>query len=228
MTSPNPKRSSVTVRKIAPREGRRSFVMAGEPPLSIPRVVGRGRRPRGSLWALREPHPLCEHEEARLVDLAEDGVDRREPRPFVAHDTLAASGFDRAHLELRLDERDELAAARVHRAIGAEKLSEADERGVDDREVDRATDGGFGERACVRALENDDARVDAKLVGELPVPDVYGDDALCAALKQAVREASGGGADIQAPDRAPRGERRRARPRASPAPRDVPVLGRAP
>ena len=106
-------------------------------------------------------------------------VDRLGAHGLVAHDAPALRGLLAADLELRLHERDERAARRAcTRAMAASSLLEPDERRVDDGEVRRARRSRRRvERARVRPLHHDDARVDAQLVRELPVADVDRDDA---------------------------------------------------
>ena len=97
-----------------------------------------------------------------------------------------------------------------------------------DREVRGAADGLRRQRARVGALHDDDARVDAELVRELPVPDVDGDDPRGAALQQAIGEAAGRRPEIEATKAAHVERERVERPRElHAAARDVGVVGAA-
>jgi hypothetical protein len=63
-----------------------------------------------------------------------------------------------------------------------------------------------GEEAGVGALEEGDSGVVAKLLGDLAVAGVYGEDRLCAVLQHAVGEAAGGGSDVDAGEAGERDE----------------------
>ena len=92
--------------------------------------------------------------------------------------------------------------------------ADGDERDVADGELRRERE--LGERARVRPLEHDDARVGAQPRMELPVADVDRDHARRAALEQHVGEAAGRRADVEAVEaRRIDAEARRARARAS-------------
>ena len=128
---------------------------------------------------------------ARAPAIAACGPRRGSPRAL--GDGLAPG------LELRLHQRDELAARRrAARAMAPMSLP------MPMNEASTTTRSGGGakssrrEIARVDALAHVDARVVAELVGELAVADVDRDDARGAALEQAVGEAAGGRADVEA------------------------------
>ena len=73
-----------------------------------------------------------------------------------------------------------------------------DEGQVGDREVDLAADVGRGQRADVGAVVDLDPVVGAQRPGELPVPDVDGDDLPGAGAEQDVGEAAGRRAGVEA------------------------------
>ena len=135
--------------------------------VALARTAGRARRPPGcpsgpgstlSLWARTL--------EARRRDGPRRAGDRRGAGGFVADDAARARRLLAADLELGLDQRDQSSASRgCKRGHGGHELVEADERGVDDREVDRAADGVRRQRARVGALHHDDARVDRGACG---------------------------------------------------------------
>ena len=94
-----------------------------------------------------------------------------------------------------------MCAARAEgRGDRGEDEVERDERDVDRREADRLWQGRCRERAGVRALHRDDARVAPERLGELATSDVESVDARRAALQQHVREAAGRGPDVEADD----------------------------
>ncbi len=103
-----------------------------------------------------------------------------------------------AELELRLDHRQSLAARRQAGGHGGQDLGERDEGDVDRRQAGREGKRRRGELTCVEALDHGHPRVLAERVGDLAVGDVDGRDAGGAALEQAVGEAAGRGADVEA------------------------------
>ena len=132
-----------------------------------------------------------------------DAVDGELAGFFGAHDA-AFSDVLAAGLKLRLDEQDKLALPGGLRRGERGEDGGQDERGGDEGDVhgDQANRLG-GERvrleqAGVGALHEGDAGVAAERVGDLAVAGVDGKDAGRAVLEEAVGEASGGGADVQA------------------------------
>jgi site-specific DNA recombinase len=113
-------------------------------------------------------------------------------------DDAALSDIFPLQLELGLDEADDGAALLQHAEGGGEDLGKGDEREVHDDEADLLAEGGDFQAAGVELLLHDDAGVSAELVDELVGADIDGVDLGRAVLEQAVREAAGGGADIEA------------------------------
>ena len=116
----------------------------------------------------------------------------------IAHDAVV--GGPAADLELRLDERDDVAAdGRVEGGGGRRQhLRERDERDVDDGQAHGFREGAGRQAAGVRPFERDDPRVGAKLFGKLSATHVESIDTGRAALQQHVREPAGRRADVQA------------------------------
>ena len=154
----------------------------------------------GLAVALRPGQPgggEAEHRQAELAGRVGDGEDR-----------LAAVGRRRgrrrpadplaAELELRLDHRQDVAAGRDAGRDRGQHLGQRDERDVDRRQVGRERQVGGLEAAGVDALDHGHPRVLAQAAVELPVGDVEGDHVRRAALQQAVGEAAGRGADVEA------------------------------
>ena len=137
------------------------------------------------------PTTLAPQPSAAVGDLAQHArADCRVADDAALADVLAAG------LELRLHEHDGLPARRGERSAGGSAIRTRDERHVADDELRRERE--LGERARVRPLEHDDARVVAQPLVQLPVADVDGDHARGAALQQDVGEAAGRGADVEA------------------------------
>ena len=189
-TRPKPSRSRKIVRKIAPRHGtcasrracRRSSSDFGPTWLQLrpffPSARGaRARTPRGCPWVPRacsRTSPSTSKPAARTSSVGASIAARAHLG--IAHDALAARGLFAADLELRLHERDELAAGAGAPRDRGEQLAEADERRVDDDEIAGPPTLLGLERSRVRPLQHDDARIDAQLVRELAVADVDRDD----------------------------------------------------
>ena len=110
----------------------------------------------------------------------------------------APVGLVVGRFELRFHQADEDRARAARAGKEGGECCQADEGYVDDNEVEGCADlGGIGV-LDVRALEDGHSRVLADLPGELPVVHVEGRHARGARLQQAVGEAAGGRADIQA------------------------------
>ena len=115
-------------------------------------------------------------------------------------------------LELRLDQGQQLPARRQAVGDPRQDLGQRDEREVGGGHVRPERKGARLEPAGVEALEHGDALVLAKAPVELAVADVEGDHVLGAVLQQAVGEAAGRGAGVEAVP-----ARRPPRPRAASA-----------
>src|SRR5919201_6098449 len=99
-------------------------------------------------------------------------------------------------LELRLDEHDRLPAPRRQPERRRQGHPHGDERDVADDELRRERQ--VGQRACIRALEDDDARIATDAFVQLAVADVERDHARRAALQQHIGEPAGRRADVEA------------------------------
>ncbi len=113
---------------------------------------------------------------------------------FVADDA-AARHIGGTGLELGLEQDHALRAGGKARGDGGQHLAERNEGDIGDKQVER---GELGEVAGVRAFHGGDARVLAQALVELPAADVDGDNGGGAALQEAVGEAAGGGANVEA------------------------------
>lgn len=110
-------------------------------------------------------------------------------------DDAAAGDFGGAGFELRLEE-DDAGSGGWEAARGrGQDFAQGDEREVGDEEVEGWE---FGKVAGVGALHECDARVVAEALVELGATDIDGEDGGSAVLKEAVREATGGGAEVEA------------------------------
>ena len=114
----------------------------------------------------------------------------------VAHDALVDPGT--AELELRLDHRQDLAAGRQAAGDGGQHLGQRDEGDVDGRQVRPEGQVRRGERAGVDPLDHGHARILAHAQVDLAVGDVERGHARGAALQQAVGEATGRCARVEA------------------------------
>jgi hypothetical protein len=135
-------------------------------------------------------------EEAGGASRSADLFDGAAMERGVADDATAADG-GALQLELRFHEQENVSARRCKRDEGGDYFGEADEGKVG------GDDGGAlgeirGDEVARVLLDGDDARVLAELPGELADGDVHGIDAGGAALEQAISEAAGGGADVEA------------------------------
>src|SRR5206468_3420281 len=115
----------------------------------------------------------------------------------VPDDSTLAHGLA-PHLELGLHQRDDLTARREHAEHRGQDLLQRDERDVDDRERRLLAEDPRVERPRVGLLHDHHAGVLAQLGVELAHPDVHGVHAGGAALEQAVGEAAGRGAHVEA------------------------------
>lgn len=125
-----------------------------------------------------------------LDELAEDaGVDGG------VADDAAAGDIGGAGFELGFEEDDAGSGeGEAHRCRG-EDFAQRNEREVGDEEVERRE---FGKVAGVGAFEEGDARVVAEALVELGAADIDGEDRSGAALEEAIGEAAGGGAEVEA------------------------------
>ena len=113
-------------------------------------------------------------------------------------DDAALAHFAAAHFELRLDERDGGRALGEAGGERREDLRQRDERHVHGRQVEEGGELFGGKLAGVLPFDDDDARVLAQFPRQLIVTDVDSPYARRAVLQQAVCEAAGGRADVQA------------------------------
>ena len=135
----NPRMSRKTTRKIDPSPGIDAAASAAalhrrSRPYSAPGHFA-ARVHESFAVALRpfERAVACrEHLEAGGLHVVGGALDGPRAHLGVAHDALAALGLLAADLELRLHERDELAARSEAADDRGEQLAEADERRVDD------------------------------------------------------------------------------------------------
>src|SRR3989475_4213309 len=136
-----------------------------------------------------------------------DGPERPPVDVRVAHDTLRR--VRSTGLELRLHEHNGLPALLGEPQNRRQGGRDRDERDVAHNEV--GSERQAPELARVRPLEHRHPRVAAQPRMELPVADVERDHPECALLQEAVREASGRRADVEAvtPVRADRERRER-------------------
>ena len=118
-------------------------------------------------------------------------MDRR-----VTYDTAFANAL-RTGLELRFDQRHQLRLCRGKRERCRQYRREADEARIAGDDVDRLGDVRAGQETCVQPLMHDDARVLAKLPGELAMTDIDGVRPPDAARQQHLGEAAGRGPDIE-------------------------------
>ncbi len=110
-------------------------------------------------------------------------------------DDAATGDFSGAGFELGLEQDDAGSGGWEAASGGGQDFAQGDEREVGDEEVER---GEFGKVAGVGALRECDARVVAEALVELGATDIDGEDGGSAVLKEAVREATGGGAEVEA------------------------------
>ncbi len=122
--------------------------------------------------------------------------------PAIAHDALAH--LVPAGLELRLDQRQQAVRVREHAHERRQHERQGDERDVDDGEGSRGPGQVAGSQETgVDALQDGHALVGPQPLVQLPAADVERGHVRRAGLQQAVGEAAGRGADVEAA-RAPR------------------------
>ncbi len=109
----------------------------------------------------------------------------------------AFADFAALRLELRLDQRDQMAAGARQVERGFEYLGEADEAGIAGDDIDRLGHDCGAEAAGVGLLVDDDAVVAAQFPGQLVGADVDRIDAGRAAGQQHIGEAAGRASDIE-------------------------------
>src|SRR5215467_1902198 len=101
------------------------------------------------------------------------------------------------HLELRLDERDNLAPRSEDTKRRRQNLFERDERDIDDGERRLVAEDARVERARIRVLHHDHALILAQTGVELAGADVDRVHTRGALLEQAIGEPARRGADVQ-------------------------------
>ncbi len=136
--------------------------------------------------------------EPRRTHRSRRARNRLGARRFVTDHALAARRLLAAHLELRLDERDEVAGVAGALRDRWKQLAQGYERRVDDGDVAMAADGLRRQDPCVGPLHDENARVDPELVRQLAVAHVHGDDHGRTALQEAVGESARRRAEIEA------------------------------
>jgi hypothetical protein len=143
---------------------------------------------------------------AMLEDRLADTFDGGLPSIGVADDTAFAD-VGAASFELRFDEDDDAALPGLTGCAERAKDCRQDESRRDERDIHREEDwGGFTgrekfagcEKAGVGALAKGDTGIVAKLLRDLAVAGIDGEDGGGAALEHAVGEATGGSADVDA------------------------------
>jgi len=149
-----------------------------------------------ALWAGDHAVTLRQHLKAQLLGRCDDRSDGPLPDLRVAnHSSLAH--FVLPHLELRLDQGDDIPVRLQERASGWKQLLEAYEGSIDDDEVDRFWEVDRFEMPCVRSLHHHDTLILPKLVVELAVADVDREHLGGASLQEAIGEAARGGAEVR-------------------------------
>ena len=106
-----------------------------------------------------------EEREACVLHLLFDTLDRTRAERFVLDHAAGLRGLFAADLELRLDERDELAARFRDARDRGQELPEADEGRIDDDEIGEAADLIGLERLRVRSFEDQHAWIDRYAAG---------------------------------------------------------------
>jgi hypothetical protein len=143
---------------------------------------------------------------ALLDDAVADTLDGGLAGFGVAHDAALAD-VEAAGFELGLDEDDGFAMPWRFRSAERGDDGWKDESGGDEGDVHREEDRwgrtageefGGSEEAGVGSLAQGDSGIVAKLLGDLAVAGVDGEDCGCSALQHAIGEAAGGGADVDA------------------------------
>jgi hypothetical protein len=143
---------------------------------------------------------------ALLEDALADTLDGGLTSVWVADDAALAD-VEAAGFELRLDEENGFALPRLVWYPESEEDGRENQRGGNKGDVHGQEDWGWGvggeesaraEEAGVGALTQGDTRVVAKLLGNLAVAGVDGEDACGSALQHAVGEAAGRGSNVKA------------------------------
>ncbi len=103
------------------------------------------------------------------------------------------------HLELRLDQDDEIRRRPGTRPQGGQHQPQGDERQIGHHQVDRPTDLVGGEIADVGAFQHHDPWIGPQLPRQLAVADVHRDDLTGVVAQQHVGETTGGRPGVQTP-----------------------------
>ena len=133
--------------------------------------------------------------EAKFPGIRNETVDGFSPKLRIADHTALAHPVS-ADLKLRFDERDNLAVRAQECVRGWKKLLEADERRIDDHEVECFWKVASFQMAGVGAFHSYDTLILPKLVVQLPVAYVDREHLRGAALKQAISETTSGCPEI--------------------------------
>jgi hypothetical protein len=135
--------------------------------------------------------------ETCIFDRLRGAGDSRDTHPLVADDAAGSRSLLTPNLELGFDERHERTArAGTVRDCG-HQLGKPDERRVDDGEITGATNHVRRERPRVGSFHDRDARIDAELVGKLPVAHVNRKYPRRSSLEKAVGKATRRGAEVE-------------------------------
>src|ERR1051326_7080749 len=161
-----------------------AVLMVGiEQELLIPFRAGDGALDHGGLET-GFAHGLLHPPAGRLVELG------------IAHDSALAH-LTLAYLKLRFDQYNHLPAGPYQRHDCRQNQRDRNEAHVAHRQIHRLADFVHGQLARVDAFMEHYARVRAELPVELPRAYIHRVDAGRAALQEYVREAAGGGADVE-------------------------------
>ena len=125
-----------------------------------------------------------------------DRLQRTIARAGIAHDAALADALW-AHLELRLDERNEERAGSGKLQRRSQRLDQGDEADVGGDGANRLGHRLARQPPCVEPFERHDARVGLQAGVQLAVADVGRINLCRAAIEQHLREAAGRGADIE-------------------------------
>src|SRR5437867_6284498 len=139
----------------------------------------------------------AEHVPAAQHRVSGEAGDRLAVERRVPDDSALAHGLA-PHLELRLHQRDDLAARREHAEHRGQDLLQRNKCDVDDRERRLLAEDPRVERPRIGLFHDHHAGVLAQLGVELAHADVHSVHAGGAALEQAVGETTGRGAHVEA------------------------------
>jgi hypothetical protein len=113
----------------------------------------------------------------------------------IANHTFA--DFAASRFELRFDERNDVALRTYDWRHHRQDLSQRDEGDVNRHDVDRAGKIGRLQVSGIEMLDDEDPRIVAQRPIDLPMANVERDDVCGASFEKDVREAPGGGTDVE-------------------------------